>query len=212
MVNLFEEPTAVFTEAEIKNPVLLLQPEDTCLAVWAEDGVLYNAKLLDWQPGHTSADVWFFDYGNVERVELSHMYISYSDVPGYMADEGLVDSYVETTPSSSFEPTSAVGVWVSPRKDIFGWEEEEHLSEEEDLDLLLASDDGEIMNIKDGVDIKEEWRRARRIEDLKVQLAVVANLERSLTVIGSIDAKYLEDIGKKKEYEMELKSLEDMKV
>ena len=78
-----------------------------------------------------------------------------SDVPGYMADEGLVDSYVETTPSSSFEPTSAVGVWVSPRKDIFGWEEEEHLSEEEDLDLLLASADGEIMNIKDD---KEEWR------------------------------------------------------
>ena len=39
--------------------------------------VLYNAQLLDWQPGHTSADVWFFDYGNVERVELRDMYITY---------------------------------------------------------------------------------------------------------------------------------------
>ena len=55
-------------------------------------------------------------------------------------------------------------------------------------------------------------RRVRRIEDLKVQLAVVADLERSLAANGSIDAKSLEDIGRKKEYEMELKSLEDMKL
>merc|ERR1719234_2737747 len=55
-------------------------------------------------------------------------------------------------------------------------------------------------------------RRARRIEDLKVQLAVVADLERSLAASGSIDAKSLEDIGRKKEYEMELRSLEDMQL
>ena len=65
------------------------------------------------------------------------------------------------------------------------------------------------MNIKDD---REEWRRTRRIEDLKVQLAVVADLERSLAANGSIDAKSLEDIGRRKEYEMELKSLEDMKL
>ena len=55
-------------------------------------------------------------------------------------------------------------------------------------------------------------RRARRIEDLKIQLAVVADLERSLEVNGSIDAKSLEDIRRKGEYEVELKSLEDMKL
>ena len=47
---------------------------------------------------------------------------------------------------------------------------------------------------------------------MKVQLAVVADLERSLAANGSIDAKSLEDIGRKKEYEMELKSLGDMKL
>ena len=55
-------------------------------------------------------------------------------------------------------------------------------------------------------------RRARRIEDLKVHLAVVADLERNLEANGSIDAKSLEDIGRKEEYEMELKSLEEMKL
>ena len=88
-----------------------------------------------------------------------------SGVPGYMADQGLVDIYVETAPPSSIEPTSPVelhtisshqvdekeGVWVSPTQDSFGWEEEEQLSEEEywDLNPRLASADGEIMNIKD---------------------------------------------------------------
>ena len=56
-----------------------------------------------------------------------------------MADQGLVDIYVETAPPSSIEPTSPVelhtisshqvdekeGVWVSPTQDGFGWEEEE---------------------------------------------------------------------------------------
>ena len=94
-----------------------------------------------------------------------------SDIPSYMADQGLVDIYVETAPPSSIEPTSPVelhtisshqadekeGVWVSPTQDSFGWEEEEQLSEEEywDLDPLLASADGEKMNIKDD---REEWR------------------------------------------------------
>ena len=80
-----------------------------------------------------------------------------SDVPGYMADQGLVDIYVETAPPSSIEPTSPVelhtisshhvdekeGVWVSPTQDSFGWEEEEQLSEEEywNLNPLLASAD-----------------------------------------------------------------------
>ena len=52
-------------------------------------------------------------------------------------------------------------------------------------------------------------RWLRRIEDLRVQLAVVADLERNLKANGSIDAKSLEDIGRKEEYEMELKSLEE---
>ena len=39
--------------------------------------MLYNAQLLDWQPGYTGADVFFVDYGNVERVELKDMYIRY---------------------------------------------------------------------------------------------------------------------------------------
>ena len=55
-------------------------------------------------------------------------------------------------------------------------------------------------------------RRLRRIEDLKVHLAVVADLERSLEANGSIDVKSLEDIGRKEEYEIELKSLEEMKL
>ena len=55
-------------------------------------------------------------------------------------------------------------------------------------------------------------RRLRRIEDLKVHLAVEPDLERSLEANGSIDAKSLEDIGRKEEYEMELKSLEEMKL
>jgi len=93
------------------NPVLLLQPEDMCLAVWDEDGVLYNAQLLDWQPGYTGADVLFVDYENVERVELKDIYTRFSDVPGYMADQGLVDINVETgivasAPPPSIEPTS----------------------------------------------------------------------------------------------------------
>ena len=40
----------------------------------------------------------------------------------------------------------------------------------------------------------------------------MADLERSLEANGSIDAKSLEDIGRKEEYEMELKSLEEMKL
>ena len=47
---------------------------------------------------------------------------------------------------------------------------------------------------------------------MKVQLAVVADLERSLQANGSIDAKSLEDIGRKRAYEMELRSLEGMKL
>lgn len=47
---------------------------------------------------------------------------------------------------------------------------------------------------------------------MKVHLAVVADLERNLEANGSIDAKSLEDIGRKEEYEMELRSLEDMKL
>ena len=88
-----------------------------------------------------------------------------SDVPGYMADQGLVDIYVEAAPSSSIEPTSPVelhtisshqadkkeGVWVSPTQDSFGWEEKEYW----DFDSPLASADGDIMNIKDD---GEEWR------------------------------------------------------
>ena len=73
------------------------------------------------------------------------MYIRYSDVPGHMADQGLVDIYVETAQPSSIELTSPVelhiisshqadkkeGAWVSLTQDSFGWEEEEQLSEEE---------------------------------------------------------------------------------
>ena len=47
---------------------------------------------------------------------------------------------------------------------------------------------------------------------MKVQLSVVADLERNLEANGSIDVKSLEDIGRKEEYEIELKSLEDMKL
>ena len=40
----------------------------------------------------------------------------------------------------------------------------------------------------------------------------MADLERSLVANGSIDAKSLEDIGRKEEYDMELKSLEDIRL
>jgi len=71
---------------------------------------------------------------------------------------------------------------------------------------------GKAFNPAHQFDQQNVQRRARRIEDLKVHLAVVADLERSLAANGSIDAKSLEDIGRRKEYEMELKSLEDMKL
>ena len=39
--------------------------------------MLYNAQLLDWHPEQTGADVLFFDYENVERVELKDMYTNF---------------------------------------------------------------------------------------------------------------------------------------
>ena len=51
-------------------------------------------------------------------------------------------------------------------------------------------------------------RTARRIEDLKVQLAVISDLEKNLASNGSIDAKSREEIGKKEEYIVELRRLE----
>jgi len=55
-------------------------------------------------------------------------------------------------------------------------------------------------------------RTARRIEDLKVQLAVISDLEKNLASNGSIDAKSREEIGKKEEYIVELRRLENGKL
>ena len=41
-------------------------------------------------------------------------------------------------------------------------------------------------------------------------MAIIGDLERSLADNGSIDAKSLEEIGKKEEYKAELKRLEEM--
>jgi len=75
-----------------------------------------------------------------------------------------------------------------------------------------ARTQGKAFNSPHHLNQQNYQRRARRIEDLKVHLAVVADLERNLEANGSIDAKSLEDIGRKEEYEMELRSLEDMKL
>merc|ERR1719204_1101098 len=50
-------PAPVLTTPE--NAVLQLAPKDLCLAVWAEDGVLYNAEFLSWQDDKREADVLF---------------------------------------------------------------------------------------------------------------------------------------------------------
>lgn len=55
-------------------------------------------------------------------------------------------------------------------------------------------------------------RTARRIEDLKVQLAVISDLEKNLASNGSIDAKSREEIGRKEEYIVELRRLENGKL
>merc|ERR1719357_1576362 len=55
-------------------------------------------------------------------------------------------------------------------------------------------------------------RTARRIEDLKVQLAVISDLEKNPASNGSIDAKSREEIGRKEEYIVELRRLENGKL
>ena len=60
------------------NPAALLEPGDSCLAVWAEDSVLYRAELLGWQDEDRAvADVLFVDFENVETVEVGDMFYSF---------------------------------------------------------------------------------------------------------------------------------------
>merc|ERR1719204_1469215 len=95
------------------NAVLQLAPKDLCLAVWAEDGVLYNAEFLSWQDDKREADVLFVDYENVERVAVKDMYVKFSDVPAFMAEQELVDINVDqggivALPPPTIELTSPV--------------------------------------------------------------------------------------------------------
>ena len=47
---------------------------------------------------------------------------------------------------------------------------------------------------------------------MKVQLAVISDLEKNLASNGSIDAKSREEIGRKEEYIVELRRLENGKL
>jgi len=81
------------------SPAATLGAGAACLAVWAEDGVLYNAQVLAW-PSAAAADLLFTDYENVERVEAGDIFASYRQVPAARRLPGMVDVHVVADPPS----------------------------------------------------------------------------------------------------------------
>jgi len=64
---------------------------ESCLAIWAEDGVLYRAILKSWHPDGLKAEVHFIDYDNKDEVGIENIFRDYSCVPEGMLQSDLVD-------------------------------------------------------------------------------------------------------------------------
>ena len=64
---------------------------ESCLAIWAEDGVLYRAILKTWLPGGLKAEVHFIDYDNKDEVGIENLFRDYSFVPEEILQSDQVD-------------------------------------------------------------------------------------------------------------------------
>ena len=66
-----------------------------CLALWAEDSVLYWAKVLSWHGNGKQADVLFTDYDNVDVVSWEMIFKVYPAVPAALLQPETVDRPVD---------------------------------------------------------------------------------------------------------------------
>ena len=85
------EDSELIIEASDSNLSGSICEGESCLAIWAEDGVLYRAILKTWLPGGLKAEVHFIDYDNKDEVGIENLFRDYSCVPEEMLQSDLVD-------------------------------------------------------------------------------------------------------------------------
>ena len=103
------EPTLENIEARDPTVSGGIREGESCLAIWAEDGVLYRAILKTWLPDGLKAEVHFIDYDNKDVVGKEMLFREYSCVPEELRQSDLVDfNVVKCSTDEQTQPAASL--------------------------------------------------------------------------------------------------------